>query len=139
MRSLKAARSSMVRESDLAITGTTLTTSESFFKTTMSIGLRLYIEISDSKYKEQYSDVRVSGGLDEEQAAVNAGVLDVALTLSSELLTEVGGVLVLDVLHDGVPASVVVNLVAVSRGVDNVKAQSHAVLLNDWARVRQAA
>jgi hypothetical protein len=95
------------------------------------MGLRLYIEMSDSKYKEQYSDVRVSGGLDEEQAAVNAGVLDVALTLSSELLTEVGGVLVLDVLHNGVPASVVVNLVAVSRGVDNVKTQSHAVLLNN--------
>lgn len=41
MRSLKARRSSRVRESDLAITGTTFTTSESFLRTTMSIGLRL--------------------------------------------------------------------------------------------------
>ena len=39
--SLNALRSSKVRESDLAMTGTTLTTSESFFKTTMSIGLSL--------------------------------------------------------------------------------------------------
>lgn len=38
---LKAARSSKVKASDLAMTGTTLTTSESFFKTTMSMGLRL--------------------------------------------------------------------------------------------------
>jgi hypothetical protein len=38
---LKASRSSKVRESDFAITGTTLTTSESFWRTTMSIGFRL--------------------------------------------------------------------------------------------------
>ena len=41
IRSLKARRSSSVRESDFAMTGTTLTTSESFLSTTMSIGLRL--------------------------------------------------------------------------------------------------
>lgn len=35
---LKASRSSRVKESDLAITGTTLTTSESFLRTTISIG-----------------------------------------------------------------------------------------------------
>lgn len=39
--SLKACRSSRVSESALAITGTTLTTSDNFFRTTMSIGLRL--------------------------------------------------------------------------------------------------
>ena len=43
-------------------------------------------------------------GLDKEQAAVNAGILDVALTLSSEFLAEVCGVLILDVLDNGVPA-----------------------------------
>lgn len=42
--------------------------------------------------------------LDEEQAAVNTGILDVTLTLSSEFLTEVCRVLVLDVLDDRVPA-----------------------------------
>jgi hypothetical protein len=38
---LKAARSSKVKASDLAMTGTTLTTSESFFKTTISMGFKL--------------------------------------------------------------------------------------------------
>lgn len=33
----------MVKESDLAITGTTLTTSESFLSTTISIGFNLFI------------------------------------------------------------------------------------------------
>lgn len=38
---LKASRSSVVSESDFAMTGTTFTTSESFLRTTISIGLRL--------------------------------------------------------------------------------------------------
>lgn len=33
---------------------------------------------------------RVAGGLDEEQAAVDAGVLDIALALGGELLAKVG-------------------------------------------------
>jgi hypothetical protein len=32
---------------------------------------------------------RMAGGLDEEQAAVNASILDVTLTLSGEFLAEV--------------------------------------------------
>lgn len=43
-------------------------------------------------------------GLDEEQAAVDTGVLDVSLTLRSELLAEVCRVLILDILDNGVPA-----------------------------------
>jgi hypothetical protein len=43
-------------------------------------------------------------GLDEKQAAVNTGILDVTLTLSSEFLAEVCRVLILDVLDNGVPA-----------------------------------
>lgn len=74
---------------------------------------------------------RVSRRLDEEQAAVDAGVLDIALALSGELLSEVGRVLILDVLHDGVPAPVIVDEVAVAGGVDDVQPQSHAVLLDD--------
>lgn len=73
----------------------------------------------------------VAGGLDEEEAAVDAGILDVALTLGSEFLAEVGGVLVFDVLDDGVPAAVVVDHVAVSGGIDNVEAETNAILLDD--------
>lgn len=73
----------------------------------------------------------VTGGRDEVQAAVDAGVLDVALALCGELLSEVGAVLVLDVLDDWVPAAVVVDEVAISRSVDDVQAEAHAVLLND--------
>lgn len=69
--------------------------------------------------------------LNKEQAAVDACVLDVALALSGELLSEVGRVLILDVLDDGIPASVVVDLVSVARGVDDVEAESDAVLLDD--------
>lgn len=53
--SLNAARSSSVRESDLAMTGTTLTTSESFLRTTISMGLSL-LRMSDqdiNKLKKQ--------------------------------------------------------------------------------------
>lgn len=74
---------------------------------------------------------RVARGLDEEEAAVDAGVLDVALTLGSEFLAEVGRVLVLDVLDDGVPAAVVVDHVAVAGGIDNVEAETDAILLDD--------
>jgi hypothetical protein len=50
-------------------------------------------------------DSRMAGGLDEEQAAVDTGILDIALTLSSKLLAKVCGVLILDVLDNRVPAS----------------------------------
>lgn len=74
---------------------------------------------------------RVSRRLNEEQAAVDASVLDVALTLSGKLLAKVGGVLVLDILDNGVPAAVVVDQISVSGGIDDVEAQADAVLLND--------
>lgn len=73
----------------------------------------------------------VAGGLDEEQAAVDAGILDVALALGRELLAQVRRVLILDVLDDGVPAAVVVDQVAVAGGVDNVEPQADTVLLDD--------
>ena len=91
--------------------------------------------VHDVRELLQHHDVdrlkRVTRGLDKEQAAVNARVLDVALSLGGELLAEVGRVLVLDVLHDRVPAPVVVDQVAVPGGVDNVQPETHAVLLND--------
>ena len=66
---------------------------------------------------------------------MDASVLNVPLTLGSELFSQVGAVLVLNVLDDGVPAAVVVDKVAVARGVDDVQSQAHTVLLDnvgDW-------
>jgi hypothetical protein len=51
----------------------------------------------------------VSGGADEVQAAVNASVLDVSVSHSSQLLAEVRAVLVFDVLDDRVPAANTIN------------------------------
>ena len=62
---------------------------------------------------------------------MDARILDIALALRRQLLAEVGAVLVFDVLDDGVPAAVVVDEVAVARGVDDVEAEAHAVLLDD--------
>lgn len=85
--------------------------------------------------------------LDKKEAAVNAGVLDVALTLCSEFFAEVCRVLVFDVLDDRIPAagvnnyyvfgtlddipSIIIDLVAVPGSIDDVKPQAHAVLLDD--------
>lgn len=82
----------------------------------------------------------MSGRLNEEQAAVDASILDVALSLSSQFLAKVGRMLIFDVFHDWVPAaahqlvtetagskahprlpSVVIDEIAVSRGVDDVE------------------
>lgn len=68
---------------------------------------------------------------DEVQAAVDAGVLNVSLTLRSQFLAQIRAVLVLDVLDDRVPAAVVVDEVAVAGGVNNVQSQTDAILLND--------
>ena len=46
----------------------------------------------------------MAGRADEVQTAVDARVLDVAVTLRGELLAEVGAVLVFDVFDDRVPA-----------------------------------
>ena len=74
---------------------------------------------------------RVASGADEVQAAVDASILDVSLTLGGEFFAEVCAVLVLDVLDDRVPAAVVVHEVAVAGGVDDVEPQTHAILLDD--------
>lgn len=42
--------------------------------------------------------------LNEEETAVNSGILDVSLTLGSEFFAKVGGVLIFDVLDNRVPA-----------------------------------
>lgn len=63
----------------------------------------------------------VARRLNEEQAAVDSGVLDVAVALGGEFFAQVCRVLVLDVLDNWIPAAVVVNKVAVARGVDDVQ------------------
>lgn len=42
--------------------------------------------------------------LNEKQTAVNTGILNVAVTLGSELFAKVSGVLVLDIFHNWIPA-----------------------------------
>lgn len=73
----------------------------------------------------------VTGGRDEVEAAVDARVDDVAVAHGGKLLAEVGGVLVFDVFDYGVPATLVVHLVGVARGVDDVQAELDAVLDDD--------
>jgi len=72
----------------------------------------------------------VTRRLDEEQAAVDPGVLDIAFSLGREFLPQVGRVLVLDVLDNWVPAAVIVDKVAVSGRVHNVEPEPNAVLLD---------
>jgi len=58
--------------------------------------------------------------LDEEEAAVDTGILDVALSLGGQLLSKIGRVLVFDVFDNWIPASVVVDQVSVAGRVHNV-------------------
>ena len=46
----------------------------------------------------------MAAGLDEEETAMNAGIGNVALSLGSEFLAEVGRVLIFDVFDNGIPA-----------------------------------
>lgn len=69
--------------------------------------------------------------LDEEQAAMDAGVLNVALALRSELLAQVRGVLILDVLDDRVPAAIVVDEITIAWSINDVQPQPDAILLDD--------
>lgn len=68
---------------------------------------------------------------DEVQTAMDTGILDVTVSHGSQLLAKVGTVLIFDVSNDGVPATFVVDLVTISRGVDDVEAQLDAVLDNN--------
>jgi hypothetical protein len=44
--------------------------------------------------------------LDEEEAAMNATVLDVALSLGGQFLSEIGGVLIFDIFDNWIPANI---------------------------------
>lgn len=97
-------------------------------------------------------DSRMARGLDEKQAAVDTGILNITVTLGSKFLAKVCRVLILDVLHNRIPTrcivsltrthhypkeiigevpSVVVNLVTVARSVDNVQPETDTVFLDN--------
>ncbi len=48
--------------------------------------------------------LRVTRGLDEEKTTVYSSVLDVSLALRGKFLSKVGGMLILDILDDRIPA-----------------------------------
>lgn len=64
----------------------------------------------------------VTSRLDEVQAAVYASILNVALSLSCKLLVKISTVLVLDVLDNWLPASIVVDQITETGCVHNVQA-----------------
>ena len=74
---------------------------------------------------------RVARRLNEEEAAVDTGVLDITLALGRELFPQVRGVLVLDVLDDGVPAPVVVDQITIAGSIHNVQSEADVVLFDD--------
>ena len=92
-------------------------------------------DIDDIRKLLQDNDIdwlqSVTRRLDKEEAAVDTGILDISLSLGSKFLSEVCGVLVLDVLDDWVPASLVVDLVTVPRGINNVQPQADTIFLDD--------
>lgn len=89
----------------------------------------------------------MASGIDEENATVNTGILNVTVTDSSQLLTQISAVLVLDVFHNWIPAYLncqnsytirdlerivvpvfVIDHVAISRRVDDVQPEAYTVL-----------
>lgn len=93
----------------------------------------------------------MAGGANEVDAAVDTGVLNVTVAHSGELFAEVRAVLVLDVFDDRVPAEeerktsgtcltieynnlpvLVVDLVPVSRRIDDVQPQLDTIFNNDY-------
>jgi hypothetical protein len=96
----------------------------------------------------------VTSRVDEVYAAVNARVLNVSVTHGSQLFAKVSRVLVFDVFDDRIPAAFeqkivrenlfqrqgtvgdapifVVDLISISRCVDDVQPQLHAIFDNDY-------
>jgi hypothetical protein len=68
----------------------------------MSMGFRL-APVSVGTIEDK---LRVSRGLDEEETAMNAGVLDVTVALGGEFLPEIGRMLIFNVLDDRIPTKI---------------------------------
>jgi len=73
----------------------------------------------------------MASGVNEEETAVDTGILNVAVAHRGKLLTEIGAVLVLDITDDRVPAAFVIDLVAVSWSIDDVEAETDAIFSDD--------
>jgi len=74
---------------------------------------------------------RVPRRIDEEQRAMDPSVLDVTVSHRRQLFSEVRAVLVLNIFDDGIPAVVIVDLVAVTRRVNDVQPQPHTIFHDD--------
>lgn len=78
-------------------------------------------------------DVRMACRLDEVQAGVDT-VVDHLLSVDPVLLLEVGIEAGFNVLHDWLPALVVVHEITETGGIHNGKAETNAALLDVWIR-----
>lgn len=106
-------------------------------------------------FSVQRGHIRMTGGLDEEETAMDTGVLDVTFSLCSKFFAEVGGMLIFDVLDNRVPTiqcvslfisqainaerqyipSIVIHLITIAWGIDNIQPEADAVLLNNYPKV----
>jgi hypothetical protein len=80
----------------------------------------------------------VTRRLNEKQATVDTRILNIAFSLGGKFLSEVGRVLILDIFHNGVPTPVIVYLVSVAWGIDNVESEPDTILLDDYVKFRKA-
>ena len=85
--------------------------------------------------------------LDEEKTAMDASILDVSLSLSSKFFPQISRMLVFDILDDWIPAticqstaqtlrrelvpSVIVDLISIARGINNIESQTDTILFDD--------
>lgn len=92
---MKRLRSSRVKESDFAMTGTTLTTSVSFLRTTMSI--LFYVSYRVFRHLKSCLTHRfqsVTRGVDEEKTAVDTSIGNEAVSHGCKFFTQISGVLI---------------------------------------------
>lgn len=62
---------------------------------------------------------------------MNTRILDVSFPIGRELLAQIIGMLIFDVLYNRVPATIVVHKVTIPWRVHNIQLQPHAILFND--------
>lgn len=135
-RRLKFATSSSVKVSALAMIGIKLTLVWSLRMNSISICFRLWDNISCiSDARERREHLRMAGWLDEVQAGMDT-VVDHLLSVDPVLLLEVGIEPSLNVLHDWLPALIVVHKVTKTGGIHNGQAETNTALLDVWRKQR---
>lgn len=132
-RRLKLATSSSVKVSALAMIGIKLTLVCNLRMNSISICFRLEDNISSRISRERRDDVRMAGWLDEVQAGMDT-VVDHLLSVDPVLLLEVGIEPSLDVLHNWLPALIVVHKVTETGGIHNSQAETNTALLDIWRK-----